>query len=100
MRNEAWVLVSERAARFEEGRLPLSQLVEELSALEAALDPPRDSWRSTFQLALGGLRSRLNSWQAREASGFASVPEPDYQQVDVRDLVQTIARLVRHPDDA
>ena len=94
------MLVSERIARFEEGRLPMSQLVEDLSALEAALDPPRDSWRSTYDLALRGLRSRVTSWQAREASGFAAVPEPDHQQVDVRDLVQTIARLVRHPDDA
>lgn len=100
MRNEAWVLVSERVKRFEQGRLQLSQLVEELSALEAALDPPRDSWASTFHIALGGLRKRLTVWQGQQASGFAPVPEPDYHEIDVRDLVQTIARLVRHPDDA
>ena len=100
MRNEAWALVSERVARFEQGRLPLTQLVEDLAALEAALDPPRESWGATFHLALDELTRRVSVWQGRESSGFPPMPEPDYNDSGVRDLMQIIARLVRHPDDA
>ena len=100
MANEAWSLVSERIRRFEQGRLPLSQFVQELQAIESALDPPRDSWKDTFHLALTELARRLEVWQKVKVWGSMASPEPDYADLAVRDLVQTMARLVRHPDDA
>lgn len=93
VRNEAWAVVSERIRRFEEGRLPLSQLVAELVALRPSMDPPRKDWADTFDAALGFLRELVETAREREW------PEWEPGMV-VNDHIQTLARLVRHPDDA
>ena len=104
--NEAWEIVGERIRRFERGQLRLSQLADELVALRYALEPPRDSWSDTFDSALSGLQRALLHWEVGEQMRRIAYPdaaafplsEPDHEHV--RDLVQTIARLVTHPDEA
>lgn len=104
--NEAWEIVGERLRRFEQGRLRLSQLTDELVALRHALNPPGEGWAGAFDSALTGLKRALASQETGERirriadpePAAFPVPEPEYD--DVRDYVQTIQRLVSHPDDA
>lgn len=104
--DEAWEIVGERLRRFERGHLRLSQLADELVALRHALNPPGEGWSGAFDSALIGLKRALASWETGErirriadpeAAAFP-LPEPEYDHV--RDYVQTIQRLVSHPDDA